>query len=229
MEHVAGQLSIYPDIRLVIIDVYQKIRAPSKKGISFYEKDYGDGEALQKFALEHNICILLLHHNSKKAYGDDPYNQMSGSTGLLESVDTAMVITKGKRFENTTKLSITGREIRPEELVMEFDDTSFRWKLQGTALEVERIKQMQEYKESPIIATIKKLVEQSDADPKEWRGSASDLISASKYLGATIYDDPRTVGSKLSGFEILLHIDGNIRFDYVRGRNKREYRFYKIE
>lgn len=48
---------------------------------------------------------------------------------------------------------------------------------------------MEEYEQSPISATIRKLVKQGG----HWEGSASDVVEASKYLGYQIYDDVRKV------------------------------------
>ena len=216
------QLKTYPGIKLIIIDVYQKIRGPSKRGESFYERDYADGVKLQSYAMKNHICIMLLHHNSKKEFQGDDFNSMSGSTGLLGSVDTGLVITKEKRFDKAAKLSITGREIRPQELVVEFNNLSFRWALVGTVEEVAESKLNEEYKVSPIAGAIKKLVETNDG---EWSGSASDLIKASKYLkGCEIYDKPQRVGAEISKFEDYLFIDG-ISYDFARNKNGRTYNF----
>ena len=226
-ENMKRQIEAYPDIKLIIVDVYQKIRGASKKGINFYEKDYEDGVKLQAFALEHHICILIIHHNSKKLFSDDPYSQMSGSTGLLGSVDTALVLTREKRFENNTKLSITGREIMPRELVLKFDDKVFKWILQGSVEEVEANKLVEEYHSSPIIGSIKKLVFTNGG---EWSGTVSDLISASKYLkGCEIYDDAGQVGRNIQKFQPLLSLEGRISYEYDRKNKKREYRFFKDE
>ena len=227
LENIKYQVEQYPDIRLIIIDVYQKIREPTKNK-NFYEKDYEDGVRLQSFALQHNICIMVLHHTSKKDFSDDPFNSMSGSTGLLGSADTGFVIKRDKRFKKEAKLSITGREIRPQELVIKFNEASFRWDLCGTVEDVEANKRLDEYKSSPIIATVKKLLSQSSDDPKEWTGTISEIISASKYFNTHIYDKPQQVGTKIRDFEMFLALDGiSVETKRTGQKGKREIRFFE--
>lgn len=206
LEYLEYQLLQHPEIKLIITDVYQKIRPPAKKGKGFYEKDYEDGVALQSFALKHKICMLVIHHNSKKDFPGDPFNQMSGSTGLSGSADTMIVLTKDKRFEKKTRMSVTGREIKPEEFVISFNDSIFRWELEGTAQEVEAQLLFEEFDQSPIVSTVRKLIKTNDG---EWTGTAQEIVKASYYFGCQIYEDPRQIGKLLLKYENLLEgVDG---------------------
>lgn len=66
-ENLEWQLELFlkkhQNLRLVIIDTLQKIRG--KRGSS-YNKDYDVTGRLKKIADKYSICILLVHHTTKK-------------------------------------------------------------------------------------------------------------------------------------------------------------------
>ena len=57
---------------------------------------------LKQLADELNICLLLVHHLRKQ--GDsDPFNKLTGTTGIVGAVDTAFVLDKNDhRVEGPT-------------------------------------------------------------------------------------------------------------------------------
>lgn len=63
------QLKATPKIKLVIIDTLQKVRGQVRsKTESAYTTDYKEVGALKKFADDHGIALLLVHHNRKLHY-----------------------------------------------------------------------------------------------------------------------------------------------------------------
>lgn len=109
--------------RLIIIDVFHKVRAATGAQAS-YERDYADLTALQKLARDREIGILLIHHLRKS--GGDPFERMTGSTGLQGAADTLIVLDKGR---GTTRLLARGRDIEETERELAFDKTAMRWRL----------------------------------------------------------------------------------------------------
>lgn len=73
-----------PKIKLIIVDTYQFIRKKKTKGGTLYNKEYGETGELKQFADKNNVCILLVHHLSKKK-SDDVFLQMSGSNRFESS------------------------------------------------------------------------------------------------------------------------------------------------
>ena len=81
-----------------------------------------------------------------------------------------------------------------------------------------------EYRNSPVIGTIKKLVEQNGG---KWEGTASDIIKASKYFkGCQIYDDDKRVGKEVVKFAQYMNNRDFINFHYD---NKARPRIYVFE
>ena len=71
-------VSEHPDTRLIVIDTLQKVR--SNTDIN-YSADYSDLSLLKRFADQHALTILVIHH-LRKMKDDDPLNRISGTTGI---------------------------------------------------------------------------------------------------------------------------------------------------
>lgn len=114
----------YPETKLVVIDTLQKVRsAPDPKAnSSVYGKDYQDIGALKKLADDLSIAIVLVHHLRKTKDKDDPFNEISGSTGLMGAADTALLLKKFDRASNHAELLWTGRDVQDGGVCLSFED-----------------------------------------------------------------------------------------------------------
>ncbi len=74
-----------------------------------YASDYKEISALKKLADKYDICILLIHHLRKQA-AYDPFQQISGSNGLMGVADTSWVMQR-KRMSQTADILLTGRDM----------------------------------------------------------------------------------------------------------------------
>lgn len=221
-----NQLNKHPKVGFVVIDVFQKIRSMQGKTQSAYDHDYQDIDILQKIAAEKNISILLVHHSRKMKDSSDAFNNMSGSTAILGASDYSWVIDKENRTDENATLHITGRDIESQELAIEFDKNHFRWCCLGTAAEMQAQREVDEYHNSAVIATIKKLVSQNSGT---WSGSVTEIINASKYFNTSIFEKPQHVGRFIQANSHLLEIMDNISMDYGKKDNQRMYIFKRKE
>lgn len=113
---------------------------------------------LQKFASEREICIVLVHHLRKMKDETDPFAQISGTNGIFGAADSAFVMTRDRRVDDTTKLSVTGRDLEEFELALRLDKTQCRWQNLGDAEARAREQARKEYENSALVQTIRKLV-----------------------------------------------------------------------
>lgn len=216
------QLQEHPDIKLVIVDVFQMIRKPAQRSQTGYDRDYEDFKALKQLADRHGIGLMLVHHTRKMKDPTDVFNELSGSVGVMGATDCAWVISKEDRHSDDATLHVTGRDMETRKLKIRFNKKSFRWEYIGTEEEVESRRLMEEYESSPIVETIRRLVKQNGG---HWEGSASDIVDASKYLSRQIYDDVRSVGGLISKYEGLLWAVDRINCHADRTSKKRMYHF----
>lgn len=220
---IKHQLQEHPEIKLIIVDVFQMIRKSAKRNQTGYDRDYDDFKALKQIADKHNIGLMLIHHTRKMKDPYDVFNELSGSVGVMGALDCAWVISKDDRYSEEATLHITGRDMETQKLKIHFNNKSFQWEYVGTAEEVEGRRLMEEYEQSPIVETIRRLVKQGSG---HWEGSASDIVDASKYLGSQIYDDVRKVGSLINKYEGLFWAVDRLNYEYdTKTRGKRKYIF----
>ena len=110
-----------PDLKLVVIDTFQKIRSGTEIN---YANDYKELSALKRLADKLGIAILLVHH-TRKNFDADPFNMISGTTGISGCADGQFVLLETKRGSRKGKLICTGRDIEHQEICIEFD--KYHW------------------------------------------------------------------------------------------------------
>ena len=164
-EALISYLTQQPSTKLVIIDTLQKTR-PVDSGKYSYAKDYDTISRIKMIANHFGIIILLIHH-TRKMEDDDPFNMISGTTGLTGAVDGSMVLLKPDRTQADATLYATGRDIEDMVLQITFDKQSKTWKFEGFAQD------HTEEKEDPIIDSIVTFV----CMFTEFHGTATDLLN----------------------------------------------------
>lgn len=198
------------NVHLVIIDIFAKIKYQKTRNQTDYEADYKSISELKKIAEKRNLAIVLVYHNRKAVDDTDAFSNIIGSVASMGSSDEAIVIYKARRTDEEATISITGRTVESLDLKAVFDKDTCKWRLLGEATEYERQKQIAEYENNPIVATVKKLVSTNNG---KWQGKISEMISASKYFEKRIYDSPKTVSSKLKSLSFDLQLNDGISID----------------
>ena len=167
-QEISDYLHSYPQTKLIIIDTLQKIRAPKTGNAGgVYASDYEDMSALKKVSAERGVTILLVHH-LRKQKDSDVFNQISGSTGIIGSADTAYVMMRDARGSNTALLIATGRDIDYQQFRINFEN--LRWVM------VER-KDGEELRKERIPQFLFQLVDFM-RDREKWSGTTTELLDA---------------------------------------------------
>jgi len=117
-------ISEHPKAQLICIDVMQKVRGITPGNRNAYQDDYAYLTTFADLAKKHRIAILLLHHVNRrddKSIGD-PFDRISGSNGIMATVDTAIMLTK-KRGQSQANVKIESREdVETGDMILSFDD-----------------------------------------------------------------------------------------------------------
>ncbi|HEY9473813.1 MAG TPA: AAA family ATPase [Mycobacteriales bacterium] len=130
-QHIARWIDRNPGARLVIIDVFTKVRGRSHNG-SQYEADYAAIGRAKAVADAYGIACLLVHH-IRKAGSDDFLESVSGTNGLAGASDAILVL-KRPRGQADGVLHVTGRDITESEYALAFDPNTGTWRmLEGPA------------------------------------------------------------------------------------------------
>lgn len=118
-ERIINFIKEHPDTVLIIIDTLQMIRNTSKD--HNYANDYSDLRILKDLADKYGIAILLIHH-LRKEYDKDPFNRISGTTGIQGVVDSSFILVEESRGSKVATLSCVGRDIDYREIKLERDE-----------------------------------------------------------------------------------------------------------
>ena len=155
----------HSDTGLVVIDTLQKVRSCDQSG-SMYASDYKDIGTLKSLADKYGICILLIHHLRKQA-ASDPFDQISGSNGLMGAADTTWVMQR-KRTSKNADIILTGRDLDRRTLYLHEENCIWLLDEEETA-EEQRLKAVPEY-----LWKVAEYIEQAG----KWQGTATELLSA---------------------------------------------------
>ncbi|MBX5223782.1 AAA family ATPase [Rhizobium sp. NLR8a] len=121
--------------KLIVIDTLSMVRPPKKANQDSYAADYEAISPLQKYAGEHRLAVIVVHH-VRKAEAEDPLEAVSGTNGLTGAADTIMVL---NRTTDGPKLYGRGRDIEEIEKALRFDKGT--WEVLGNAEEVKQSEQ----------------------------------------------------------------------------------------
>ena len=145
-----------PELKVIVIDTLQKVRCNTDVN---YGSDYKELSVLKSLADKLKVAILVVHH-TRKCYDSDPFNMVSGSTGIIGSVDGIMVMIEERRGSKKAKLHCAGRDIEHLELNLEF--ANHRWNV---------VDVVPEHKPDLFSFAIHDLM----VDEKRFTGSATEL------------------------------------------------------
>lgn len=207
LDELEAFLDAHRDTGLIIIDTLQRVRGAAHGREGAYAADYREVGALKAFADRHNVALLLVHHLRKMKDDGDPFNMISGTNGISGAADTMIVLSKEKRADSNATMSVVGRDVESCDMVLTFDSESCRWVNLGDADAFAEEQKRKDYMSSPIVVTVKKLLEQK---PQGWTGTAQDLLDAGRYIARTqLASTARELSGKLRAMtDLLLEYDG---------------------
>ena len=222
-DQLQEELTEHPTIKLVIIDTLQKIRGQVRKNELAYATDYRELGKLKEFADSHKICILLIHHLRKMADENDVFNMISGSNGIMGVCDSIFIIYKKKRTDEMASLHMTGRDVRQQDIVINYNEKTYNWEIVQSPEELARERERQRLEEDPLVITLKRLIEPS---PHKWEGTASDLMKAIYDVTGSNSCGPRELGKKITDMDCSLYSLG-IQHSSKRSGKERRHIFTK--
>ena len=196
IEELENHLKEFPNVKLIIIDTFQKIRSSQSGKSDMYSNDYKEVSKIKSFADKHKICIVLVHH-LKKGKEDDVFEKINGSNAIAGAADTSIVLSKIKDKKEVL-FSIQGRDVESNEKLLLFNKETFKWEVVCSDLEaLESRTDTEIYERNPIVMTIKKLLEENSTGIKI---TASDLLTKIFEITGTYpkEDKPNTLSREIT-------------------------------
>ncbi|WP_367320790.1 AAA family ATPase [Streptomyces sp. HUAS ZL42] len=126
-EAIAQWLERNPDARMVVIDVFAKMRGQAPAGVSAYDADYVAVGYAKRLADHYGVAVVLVHH-VRKAGSEDFLTEVSGTNGIAGAADATLVL-KRARGQADGILHVTGRDVDEAEYALSFQPASGAWHL----------------------------------------------------------------------------------------------------
>lgn len=212
-EQLLAFIKKHPATSLIIMDTLQKIREAGGDSYS-YANDYEIMARLKRFADQHGLCILLVHHTRKQT-ADDRFDMISGTSGLLGAADGAFLLQKEKRTSNAATLEVSGRDQQDQKLYLNRNTETLLWELERTETEL--------WKEPPD-PLLEKIAQLFSSGSNEWVGTPTELCSI---LQLDI--QPNALTRKLNINAGRLFNEYGVRYENSRSRNERRVKLSHAE
>lgn len=230
VEYVEEFLNDHPETKLIIIDTFVKIRGIPNGKESAYAIDSREAGILKKFADQHNIAVVLVTHTRKSMDSTDPFVNITGTFGVAGVADDMIVLTKEKRSDSLTKMSVTGRDVTYEEYPIVFDKNSCKWVRQGDSYELAAAQQENEiryaeYRVGNMRKTIVKLLEENNGS---WQGRCNEILEKSKEYGTPIELTSKRLGTELAHINNFLYQDNILHTEISKGTASKIHKFEKV-
>ncbi len=126
-EAISGWLDRNRDARMVIIDVFAKMRGTSAPGMSAYDADYAAVSRIKRVADNYGVAVVCVHH-VRKAAAEDFLAEVSGTNGLAGAADATLVL-KRPRGQAEGSLHVTGRDVDEAEYALGLISEAMIWYL----------------------------------------------------------------------------------------------------
>lgn len=127
IERIERWLASVEHPRLVIVDVFAKVRPVIPDKGNQYLADYASVSPLKALADENGVAVLVLHH-VRKMGAEDFVDTISGTNGLAGAADTIAVLKRARNAADAI-LQITGRDVNEAEHALKFNATIGTWQL----------------------------------------------------------------------------------------------------
>lgn len=126
-DRIAAWLENHKDARLVVVDVFARVRGMAPANLSSYDADYLAMVQLKRLSDRYGVAILVVHH-TRKATSEDFLDAVSGTNGLAGAADAVLVLRRA-RGKADAELHVTGRDVEEAEHALDFDPHLGCWQL----------------------------------------------------------------------------------------------------
>ncbi len=163
-----GWLAQAENPRLIIVDTLGRVKPSGKRSENAYEADTRQYGALQSWAAEKKVAVVVVHHLRKTKDSDDWFDKINGSNGLVGAADAVLGL-GGARGEDISKLMVSGRDIDGDySMAIRFEDG--QWILENA--DSDTYESEAAFMRDPLIQGIYQLM----YDRFEWQGSPTQLL-----------------------------------------------------
>lgn len=176
-----------PNAKLVIIDVYGKVKSSKTGNLNAYEVDNENLQDLQTISNKLDIGVLLIHH-TKKIKENDVFDEINGSAAIQSNADNLIVLQSKRKVGETATLHVLPKDSEQLEWQVSLNKENIRWEL-ITKDKSKTITLLHQH----ILKNLELMYSNGNKDEKDHGIKKGDLIKS------VIHDDELNAKSSSSG------------------------------
>lgn len=176
-----------PNAKLVIIDVYGKVKSSKTGNLNAYEVDNENLQDLQTISNKLDIGVLLIHH-TKKIKENDVFDEINGSAAIQSNADNLIVLQSKRKVGETATLHVLPKDSEQLEWQVSLNKENIRWEL-ITKDKSKTITLLHQH----ILKNLELMYSTGNKDEKDHGIKKGDLIKS------VIHDDELNAKSSSSG------------------------------
>ena len=120
---------------------------------------------------------------------------------------------------------MTGRDVRQQDIVINYNEKTYNWEIVKSPEELVRERERQKLEKDPIVVTLQRFIKSA---PYKWEGTATDLIKAiCDVTGRPYCGSVRELGKKITDLDGSLYSLG-IQHSSKRSGKERRHIFTKV-
>ncbi|MCX5513367.1 recombinase A [Kaistia algarum] len=194
-EAIRKWIETAPEPRLVVVDVFERVRPKGDRSGRLYQDDYASVLPLKKIADDYGVAVVAVTHTRKSDAELDPLDAVSATTGLTGAADNVLILARGPEG---AAIYGRGRDVEEIDLALRFEGARGLWRALGDREDVNRsdirnaiLKVLRAAVEPLGPAEIAK---QAGADPGNVRVRLGAMVSAGEIekIGRGLYSTPVT-------------------------------------
>lgn len=214
-------------VGMIIIDTLQKVRGTAGRTEGVYGYDYRELGQLHKYALANNLAVILVHHLNKGGDDNDFVGRLNGSTGISGAADSIITLSRSKRNDDETKMSITGRDIVERTLILQMDWGRYRWMILGEEHDVESKRDEIEFVNDPLVKTVVEHLDEAeelamddlDATEVSWSCTSAELLAEIERLYGQQDLNPTAIGMRMKKLAAKMELNLGVSYTQERKGN----------
>jgi hypothetical protein len=133
LDQLSAIMDEHQDVKLIVLDTLARVKPAARTTGTAYDSDSEFGGALQRWALDRDVALLVVTH-LRKLVAEDPLDQISGSVGVPGTADSVLVLQR-ERGQADAVLIGASRDLGERKDALRFDGNTGTWTMLGDAAE----------------------------------------------------------------------------------------------
>jgi hypothetical protein len=217
IEDIDRWLESHPKAKLVVVDIFQRVKPIGNGNRNAYELDYAaSSQILDLGNKDLGAAITIVHHVNHSKDVSDPMDLINGSNGILGGADGGIVMraVPGQKGEATLEIAHRRLKVPPPKMALKTDTLTGGWILHGDAHQLlvseERQQIIEIIRQAGQPLSCRVMASELGKKVEAIRKCVQRMVSRGHLVMAKsgLYDLPPVTKTPVLGVPSVLHVPG---------------------